>query len=179
MTSIMTKPGRFLLSITLVCLLTIVSSGVASGRKPTIALAPAAWHAPIHYFKYTEELRRAGHDIVTHRLPSCNSTHPETQSVAVDAAFIRQTLLMPAINAGKEVVLITHSYSGGPGGVAAKGLTVTERRAAGKAGGIIGLIYISAFIAKEGQTLLDGSGGQFSPWVIEYVSLTIEYSYRD
>lgn len=77
---------------------------------------------------------------------------------------------MPSINAGREVILIMHSYSGGPGAVAAKGLSLAERRAAGKPGGIIGLIFISAFIAEEGQTLLSSGGGKFAPWVIEYVS---------
>lgn len=75
---------------------------------------------------------------------------------------------MPAINAGREVVLIMHSYSGGPGAEAAKGLSLAERRAAGRPGGIIGLIFIAAFVAEEGQTLLSSGGGKFAPWVIEY-----------
>lgn len=77
---------------------------------------------------------------------------------------------MPSINAGLKVVLVVHSYSGGPGAVAAKGLSLPERRAAGKPGGIIGLIFINAFIAREGQSLLSGGGGKYAPWVIEYVS---------
>lgn len=87
-----------------------------------------------------------------------------------DAAFIKQNLLKPSIDSGKRIVLITHSYSGGPGGMAAKGLSITERRAAGLPGGIIGLVFISAFIAKQGQSLISGSGGKYAPWVIEYVS---------
>ncbi|KAI4244337.1 MAG: hypothetical protein L6R40_003063 [Gallowayella cf. fulva] len=69
---------------------------------------------------------------------------------------------MPAISAGKEVVVIMHSYSGGPGAMAAEGLSVAERHAAGQVGGVVGLIFISAFIAEEGQTLV--SGGGFAPW---------------
>lgn len=137
--------------------------------KPVIAIAPAAWHSPIHYALYVEKLHIAGYRTVSERLPSCDSPNPMAQSVSGDAAFIVQNLLMPSINAGKEVVLVTHSYSGGPGAVAAKGLSVVERRAAGKTGGIIGLIYICAFVAEEGQSLLSSSGGQYAPWVIEYV----------
>lgn len=80
---------------------------------------------------------------------------------------------MPAINAGREVVLIMHSYSGGPGAEAAKGLSLAERRAAGQPSGIIGLIFIAAFVAEEGQTLLSSGGGKFAPWVIEYVSISL------
>ncbi|KAL8765573.1 MAG: hypothetical protein Q9209_007404 [Squamulea sp. 1 TL-2023] len=72
------------------------------------------------------------------------------------------------MDAGKEIVVIMHSYSGGPGAMAAEGLSLAERRAAGRIGGIVGLIFISAFIAKDGQTLVSGSGGQLAPWVIEH-----------
>lgn len=90
--------------------------------------------------------------------------------MAVDAAFVREELLLPSINAGKEVVVIMHSYSGGPGAVAAEDLSIAQRRAAGRPGGIIGLIFISAFLALEGQTFVTGSGGVLPPWVIEHVS---------
>ena len=146
------------------------SKNLTAGIKPLIALAPAAWHSPIHYSAYLHQLQLAGYTTTSLRLPSCNSTHPASQSIAVDTDFIQQRLLMPAIDRGREVVLIMHSYSGGPGAAAAKGLSLQERRASGKNGGVIGLIFIAAFVAKEGQTLLDGSAGKFAPWVIEYVS---------
>ena len=135
-----------------------------------MVLVPAGWHSPAHYQEFTERLNVAGFDTVTQRLPSCDSLDPNEQSVATDAAFIRNTLLLPSINAGEDVVVIMHSYGGGPGAVAAKGLSKADRQAAGLTGGIIGLIFVSAFVAGEGQTLLDGSGGKFAPWVIEYVS---------
>ena len=139
--------------------------------KPILAIIPAAWHSPWHYGPYIDQLRSAGYTSVSERLSSCDSLHPRDQSVATDADFIRTRLLMPAIEAGREVVVIMHSYSGGPGSVAAKGLSVADRRAAGRSGGVLGLIFISAFVAHEGQTLVSGSGGQLAPWVIEHVSI--------
>ena len=50
---------------------------------------------------------------------------------------------------GKEVVLVMHSYSGGPGAMAASGLSIAERHAAGQTGGIIRLVFIAAFLAGE------------------------------
>ena len=146
--------------------------------KPTVVLAPAAWHLPIHYADFLNRLKSAGYETITRKLPSCDSSNPSAQSVSTDAEFIKQELLLPSINAGKEVVLLTHSYSGGPGAMAAKGLSVTERRALGRRGGIIGLIYICAFIAEEGQSLLSASGGQFAPWVIQYVSDALNCFHR-
>lgn len=152
-------------------LILVFSRTSLADNKPVVVLAPAAWHLPVHYAEYFKQLNVAGYSTVSQRLPSCDSPFPRDQSVAADAAFIGRNLLMPSINAGKRVVLVMHSYSGGPGAMAAKGLSVAERSAAGKPGGIIGLIFIAAFIAKEGQSLLSGGGGKFAPWVIEYVRM--------
>lgn len=151
----------------------VLSAPVHNG-KPVIAVIPAAWHSPIHYQLYTTALRSAGYASVSERLPSCDSPDPKSQTVATDAAFIRERLLLPAINRGREIVVIMHSYSGGPGSMAAKGLSVAERRAAGQPGGIVGLIFLSAFVAHDGQTLVSGSGGQLSPWVNQKVSIYSE-----
>ncbi len=58
--------------------------------------------------------------------------------MAADAGSIVRNLLWPDINAGNEVVLIMHSSAGGPGAMAAKGLSVAQRRAVGHTGGILG-----------------------------------------
>ncbi len=160
-----------LVSILTLVLFRAVSSTPVNNGKPILVIIPAAWHSPWHYGTYIDQLRSAGYTSVSERLPSCNSPNPRDQSVATDADFIRARLLMPAIEAGREVVVIMHSYSGGPGSVAAKGLSVADRRAAGRSGGVLGLIFISAFVAHEGQTLVSGSGGQLAPWVIEHVSI--------
>ena len=81
--------------------------------------------------------------------------------------------------AGKTVILAMHSYGGLPGAAAAKGLSQRERSAAGRPGGIIGLVFISAVLAHDGQSLLDLlPGHQFDPWVIEQVRISL-YSVRE
>lgn len=165
------KVVHLLLAVSIIMTDSPGSFAAPADRNPVIALVPAAWHAPVHYRAYTDQLEANGYTISTRRLPSCDSSNPAAESVGRDAEFIRSVLLMPFINAGREVVVIMHSYSGGPGAMAAKGLSIPERRAAGKPGGIIGLIFISAFLAEEGQSLLSASGGAYAPWVIEYVSL--------
>lgn len=139
-------------------------------RNPVIVVVPAAWHQPIHYRLWTDELNQAGYQTVIDRLPSCGSSNPQAQSVSGDAEFVRQRFILPSIDAGREVVVAMHSYGGGPGSMAAKGFSLAERSAAGEPGGIIGLIYISALIAQAGQTLLGAGGDQFAPWVIDYAS---------
>ena len=145
--------------------------------RPVIALVPGAWHSPIHYSILITLLKARGYQVVTHRNPSCDSDDPNAQSVSSDAAFIRSNLLLPQIDAGKDVILAMHSYGGCPGAVAAKGLSKAELAAKGKKGGIVGLIFICAFLANEGDSLLSKLPGHvFDPWVISYVRIPISIS---
>lgn len=146
------------------------TSPTVTSTNPVVVIAPAAWHSPSHYQYLAAQFGLVGINVVMRQLPSCGCSNPRAQSVTNDAAFITRSMLEPLIDAGERVVLIMHSYSGGPGAMAAKGLSINERRAAGQTGGIIGLVFISAFLAQPGQTLISGSGGQYAPWVIQYVS---------
>ena len=76
----------------------------------------------------------------------------------------------PGLSLAFVAIFIVHSYGGGPGAVAAKDVRVDERRAAGRSGGIMGLICISASVAEEGQTLLSSGGGSSPPFVTQYVN---------
>jgi pimeloyl-ACP methyl ester carboxylesterase len=139
--------------------------------NPTIVLIPGAWHSPLHYAPLIELLERARYDVVTERLPSVGSPKPREQSVAKDAAFIEKVLLKPLVDSGKDVLLLMHSYGGCPGADAAKGYSKAERAAAGKKGGIVGLVFMCAFVANEGDSLLSKlPGQQYDPWVIHDVS---------
>ena len=90
--------------------------------------------------------------------------------MAKDAAFIREDVILPLLDAGKDVVLAMHSYGGMPGPVAAKGLSKTERLAAGKRGGIIGLVFLSVLVAFEGKSLVTYIGGELPGWITQEVS---------
>jgi len=134
--------------------------------NPTIVLVPGAWHSPVHYALLIAALKAKKYDVVTDRLPSVGSSNPQAQSVKVDSAYIKNKLLLPSINAGKDVLLLMHSYGGCPGADAAKGLSKIERKAAGQKGGIIGLVFMCAFVAHEGDSLKSTlPGGVYNDWV--------------
>lgn len=57
-----------------------------------------------------------------------------------------------------------HSCGGCPGAAAAKGLSTKERKADGKTGGIIGLIFIAAFLLHQGECVFNCVGGKWEPW---------------
>ncbi|CAF9938584.1 MAG: hypothetical protein HETSPECPRED_001123 [Heterodermia speciosa] len=82
-----------------------------------------------------------------------------------DVDALEGALLYPLIEQqGRDIVLYLHSYAGFPGSVAIAGYSKAERLAAGKPGGILGLIYQSAFISNPGDTLLQMIGGNYAPW---------------
>lgn len=82
-----------------------------------------------------------------------------------DVTALAAEVFFPLIEKhGKDVVLYLHSYAGFPGSAAIEGLSKAERLAAGKRGGILGLIYQSAFIPTPGDTLLQMIGGTYAPW---------------
>jgi pimeloyl-ACP methyl ester carboxylesterase len=162
-----------MLSIPFACLFLLFAavSEVFGHSKPTVVLVPGAWHSPIHYSLVTGLLSLGGYPIVSERLPSVNSTTPKSISVTTDADFVRNELIVPLLNQGKDVLLIAHSYGGSPGAAAAYGLSKAERTAAGETGGVIGLIFIAAFLAETGVSVLDDLGGQFNSWVVVNVSV--------
>ncbi|KAH6976165.1 Alpha/beta hydrolase fold-1 [Ilyonectria sp. MPI-CAGE-AT-0026] len=134
--------------------------------KPTIVLIPGAWHTPAHFELFLQQLYDAGYPTSSRQLPSVGSADPKNQSVTADMDFIRENLLLPEIDQGKDVILIMHSYGGSPGGAAAKGLSKAERTASGRKGGIIGLIFMCAFLSNEGDSIQSKLPGQkFDPWL--------------
>ena len=149
----------------------ILYSILVMPSKPVIALVEGAWHSPVHYSKLTDLLKAAGYETVTRRNPSCGAVKASEADVAADTAAARNDLLLPYIDAGRDVVLVAHSYGGSPAAAAAAGLSKAAMSKASKRGGIIGLIYIAAFIAQEGDSLISKlPGQQLEPWYILEVS---------
>ncbi|KAL8747330.1 MAG: hypothetical protein Q9184_007616 [Pyrenodesmia sp. 2 TL-2023] len=86
-------------------------------------------------------------------------------TVQDDVQALLTGLLHPLIvKEGKDIVLYLHSYAGFPGSAAIAGLSKQERSAKGERGGVVGLIYQSAFCPTRGDTLLKMIGGNYAPW---------------
>ncbi|EEQ28755.1 hypothetical protein McanMca71_001172 [Microsporum canis] len=134
--------------------------------KPTIAVVPGAWIPQHFYSPYMHTLEQAGFETRYAGYPSLEPKDPLTADCATDAEAVR-TILQPLVETeGKDVVLVMHSYGSMPGCAAAKGLSKTERRMAGKLGGILGMILFSAFLVPEGLSCAGAQGGALPPWIL-------------
>ena len=146
------------------------SSASSPDSKPAVVLVPGGWHSPLHYSSFLDRLNNEGFVTVSERNPSCDCTNPDATSLVNDASAIRKIILSQT-ERGYEVVVAMHSYGGCPGAAAAQGLSKKERQAAGKPGGVIGLIFICAFIASEGDSLISKlPGGVPLKWMVLPVS---------
>lgn len=130
---------------------------MAALARPTIVIIPGAFHIPSHFSSLCAQLEKAGYATASIQLPSVDPSTPAAAAVGTpynDALFIREKLLLPLIEGeGKDVVLLMHSYGGSPGNGSAVGLSKKGRERDEKKGGVVGLVFVSAYVAKEGQNI--------------------------
>ncbi|KAH8432804.1 alpha/beta hydrolase [Aspergillus melleus] len=121
----------------------------------TIVLVHGAWHQPSSYSSFITALRRLGHEVHAPRLLSMNGARPPNAGLKEDSDLIR-TYVESLVSAGREVLVLLHSYGGQVGTNAlSNGLGVTARRAQGLPGGIVQLVYIAGFALTEGVSMID------------------------
>lgn len=146
-----------------------------SSKKPTIVLVPGAWHSSKHYEIISNLIQQVGYPTASSSLPSVIAKTPKSVTVATDSAYVHHSILLPLVNEGKENILVCHSYGGIPGAAGAKSLSKAEQSAAGKSGGIIGLVFIAGLVCNEGVSLEATMGGKIADWIEQDVRLPLFY----
>lgn len=130
-------------------------------KRPTIVLIPGAWHQPLHYTTFTNSLESQGYPVRALKLPSVDPSDPTATTLETEAAFVREKLLLPELDAGNDVIIIAHSYGGVVAGAAAKGLG-REDRGEGKSA-VLGWLFMCALMGFTGQKLLK-TKEDLAPW---------------
>ncbi|KAL8366515.1 hypothetical protein RB595_005012 [Gaeumannomyces hyphopodioides] len=115
---------------------------------------------PATFDRLRKVLEGAGYEVVIPRMPSVGEGVVRA-TTANEVAAVRAAMA-PALEAGKEIVLMGHSYGGIIITPTALGYTKTEREAQGLKGGVKAMVYLEAFAGWEkGKYPLDvvfGSG---------------------
>ncbi|CAI7633112.1 unnamed protein product [Penicillium discolor] len=132
----------------------------------TILFVPGAWIAPSFYGPFLQALTVAGYDIHFAAYPSFNPEDPTTTTCQADTNAITVTLKSLVEDEGKDVLVFMYSYGGMPGAAAATGLAKSQRAREGKAGGVIGLLFLAAFLVPEGSSCWGLQGGNLPPWIL-------------
>lgn len=116
--------------------------------KPAIVAFPGAWHPATTIEPFTQVLRDRGYEAHAHQLRSVGNV---SAGKAEDIAYVRSVLL-ELIEQGKDVVLLCHSFAGVICACAIEGLHKKDRAAQGQTGGLIGVIYMAAFVPSPALT---------------------------
>lgn len=135
-------------------------------------------HIPAHFKPTTRHLEAAGYECVGVNLPG-NTTEPRIEGRLIgiedDVSKVRQTVLTQ-VDAGKEVVVVTHSYGCIPGPSALTDLGTETRKASGQGGGVRAVVLIAGFFCPPGGTMLDAMGGQLLPQYLHEDDATLPFN---
>lgn len=136
--------------------------------KPTLIFAPGAWYPPTAF----DPLIAKFPDYTCHTIafPAIQQATTVTD-LQLDISAVR-TLVECEADAGRDIVIVLHSWAGFPVNSALDGLSKKVREKEGKEGGVVKLVFIAAFIPEPGESLLDAFGGA-ADWFVRDVSALI------
>ncbi|KAK3938156.1 Alpha/beta hydrolase fold-1 [Diplogelasinospora grovesii] len=126
--------------------------------KPVIVLVHGAWHRPLHYNNLISPLKDAGFTVVAPANASAGYDDSVAGKTHLDDVAVVHAAMKPHLDAGKEIVVVCHSYGGLVGTDSTAGNTLEERKAQGLKGGVRSIIYIAAFALPQSGVSLAGLG---------------------
>ncbi|KAJ4175459.1 hypothetical protein NW755_014896, partial [Fusarium falciforme] len=130
---------------------------------PVIVLVHGAWHHPSHYKLLVEAFHNEGfHDVVTPRNVTSGSPEQIVGKTHLDDVQVIREAINPYLDAGRDLILVAHSYGGLPAVSSLEGYTIQERAESGLEGGIKGLASVAAFfLPQKGLPLFQPDGSQY------------------
>ena len=116
---------------------------------PTIVIVPGSFAPAFFYDDVVKGLKANGFDTLVYDLPTASRKPPEHAATMYEDAMYFNGILTAMCDAGKDVVVLGHSYGGCVASECVKGLT-EERTGKGR---VVGLIYLAALVPKVGEAL--------------------------
>ncbi|EPE36202.1 alpha/beta-Hydrolase [Glarea lozoyensis ATCC 20868] len=116
--------------------------------KPIFVCIPGVSHPPIIYDPLKASLSLHGYTAILVSLPSIGASQP-VYDFTDDVLAIRLAISR-LVDAGTDVIVVIHGWSGVVGGEAVQGMSKAERARRGLRGGVVRLVFIMAWIVKEG-----------------------------
>ena len=136
------KAMKTLLRVASLSLL-LAAGSAAAAPKPEIVLVHGAWEEANIWQAVTPLLKKDGYHVVTVTLPGRPSSPLSPDKVSLD--LYRDTILNAIGNPAQPVVLVGHSFGGITISVAAEAAPQKIKT----------LVYVAAYLPKDGQSLLD------------------------
>ncbi|KAK7023030.1 AB hydrolase-1 domain-containing protein [Favolaschia claudopus] len=145
---------------------------MSSPTKPTIIIIPGSFAPLWSYDPVINELKANRYPVEGIELETVGK-RDKAPGLYDDAAKVA-ALVRRLADEGKDVVLVPHSYGGLVACEASKGLGKSIREKEGKKGGIARIVFVTAVVGREGQSLKDVFDGVQQDYLIiegEYMSM--------
>ncbi|KAK5687792.1 hypothetical protein LTS12_028986 [Elasticomyces elasticus] len=126
--------------------------------SPVLLFVPGAATYPSFYDDLKIHIQSSGIDFHTFKLATVDARQPAA-SLQNDVDLVR-SLLADFCDQGRDIFMMGHSYGGLPMTESARGFTQANRRKAGKEGGIVHLIYITALAPDVGESMESTNASQ-------------------
>ncbi|KAH8880245.1 alpha/beta-hydrolase [Thozetella sp. PMI_491] len=131
---------------------------------PIILFIRGGWHTLEPYQKFIDILESRGLIVVAPDLPSAAAETPEDPP-GDDVRHFAEVARALA-DAGKEIVVVAHSYGGTIATDAMVGLGVAARQAAGQRGGVKRMLYVAGFMLQKGASLEEAAPAELVGWCV-------------
>ncbi|KAL8396435.1 hypothetical protein RB594_004654 [Gaeumannomyces avenae] len=118
-----------------------------AASKPAFVIVHGLTFPPPTFDRLRKALEGAGYEVAIPRMPSVGEGVIGA-TMATEVAAVRAAMA-PALEAGKDIVLMGHSYGGIIITPTALGYTKAEREAQGLEGGVKAVVYLQAFAGWE------------------------------
>ena len=145
----------------------------------TLVWVPGSFAPPALYTPFLSTLRSAGIDVHIVTTPSVGpfsaTRKPGTMS---DDARAIEAVVLPLLDAGKDVVILCHSYGGIPTSQALEKLSGKQRRKEGGEGkkGVEKVIFLASVLLPVGLSNIKLFGGELPPFVTRHVRIPLSPS---
>lgn len=141
------------------------SPSLQPSSNVTAVIAHGAFQTQWHYQPFLDAIKQnTDIDRIVVPQQSSSGASPPEDSFAQDVKLLHDTVASE-LQSGRDVLLICHSYGGIPGCEALANLHNPDGSSAGKAGKVLGVIFVSAFVAEAGQSLVTSKTAGRASWV--------------
>lgn len=132
--------------------------------NPIFVFVPGAWHTPDTFDIVRDVLAKRGYE--SEAVPNVSVDATDTSlGLHADIAHTK-SVLQSLTDQGRQIVVVNHSYGGLVGAGAVEGLGFQQRAQAGLSGGVIQVVWMAAFVAPKGMSVVDMLGGDYLPWML-------------
>lgn len=154
-----------------------MSAATTTSELPTVLLVHGAWHRPQHYTALTTALQSHYFTVLTPSLESTGTTHAIDTKTHLDDSRAILSILQPALDAGKQIIAVAHSYGTLPLAEALAGQSAEERKERGEIGGVVGVVFIAPLpVLKKGVSMLEAGGGEWASGFFHGVTVSERFS---